>query len=422
MAAPRAFRRCALASAALALALWPAVAFAQSSGDADELRSLRAAIVEQQRRLDEQQRALDEQRAQIEALIRAQQPANVAPADLGAMRAGAAAATDADAPILVAQNTDPAAPSPPPPSAVSQTERAALPENARVLTPPGHFSIEPSFEYVNGSSNRLVFRGVEVVVGLQIGVIEASEVDRDTIVLAATGRYGLTDRLELEVRAPYIYRHDRVLTLAQRDEQMTRDLNLEGVHWGDIEGALRYQINTGSNGGPIYLGNLRIKSNTGSSPFEIARDEFGVLTKLPTGSGFWAIEPSITALLPSDPVVLYGALSYLWHIEDDVDRMVGDVFIGDVDPGDSIGMSLGFGFALNPRFSFSLGYKHNYIYPTETEFGPTTQRSEPLQVGSMLMGMSYRLNDRSTATAGFEFGATEDAPDLRMIFRLPYVF
>lgn len=60
-------------------------------------------------------------------------------------------------------------------------------------------------------------------------------------------------------------------------------------------------------------------------------------------------------MYPSDPVVLYGTLSHLIHFEDDVDRVIGDVLIGSVDPGDSLGASAGFGFAQNSRFSFLLG-------------------------------------------------------------------
>jgi hypothetical protein len=416
--------RCVWKGCALALVLMsPAFvtpAFAEEPSN-EELLRLREALARQQEQIDAQQRALNEQRALIDRLLREQDEA-VPASDLGDMRAADAAA----APALILLAQDSAAETgqvgePPPESDPVLPERAAMPENASVLTPRGRFSFEPSFEYVNSSANRLVFRGVEIVVGLQIGVIEASDVDRDTLVGAATLRYGLVDRLELELRAPYLYRHDRVLTLAQSDEQIIREIDIEGSDIGDIEAALRYQFNSGRGGGPIYIGNLRYKSTSGTSPFEIARDEFGVLEELPTGSGFWGLEPSLTVLMPSDPVVIYGTLSYFYHAPDDVDRVIGDVLIREVDPGDSIGASLGFGFALNDRFSFSLGYKHNYIYETTTEFADTTQTSEPLQVGAFLLGMSYRLNDRSTASMNFEFGATADAPNARMVFRLPFV-
>ena len=38
------------------------------------------------------------------------------------------------------------------------------------------------------------------------------------------------------------------------------------------------------------------------------------------------------------------------------------------------------------------------------------------------MGLSYRLTERLTLTNSFEFGVTSDAPDMRVVFRLPYRF
>ncbi|MCY1380739.1 hypothetical protein D9M69_685860 [compost metagenome] len=85
-------------------------------------------------------------------------------------------------------------------------------------------------------------------------------------------------------------------------------------------------------------------------------------------------------------------------------------------------MSIGFGFSLNPRFSFSLGYKHNYIRPTSSELNDITEKSDELQVGALQCGMSYLLSDRYSLNGKFEFGVTEDAPDMRFILRLPIIF
>jgi hypothetical protein len=105
----------------------------------------------------------------------------------------------------------------------------------------------------------------------------------------------------------------------------------------------------------------------------------------------------------------------------DVDRQVGDVFIGRVNPGDAITANIGFGFALNPRFSYSLGYRHNYILQTHSEIGGTNQDSARLQVGQLNLGMSYRLTPKHVINLGFEFGVTEDAPDVSITLRSPIV-
>jgi hypothetical protein len=298
----------------------------------------------------------------------------------------------------------------------------ALPEGSTALSGRGKLTLESSIEYSRSSNNRLVFRGVEIVTGIQIGVIEASDTARDTISSSVAARYALTDRLEIEGRVPYIYRSDRVTTLAQNDEQQTETFELSGSNVGDAEISARYQLNRGQNGMPMFVAGARVKSNTGRGPFDLDRDEAGISTELATGSGFWGVQGSLSVLYPSDPVVLYGNLSYLHNIARDVDKDLGEVHVGEVDPGDSIGAGFGFGFSLNPRFSYSLGYSHSYVMETTTELNDTTQRSTALQVGSLQLGMSFRVNEDLTVSTGVDVGVTEDAPDVRISLRTPLRF
>ena len=209
-----------------------------------------------------------------------------------------------------------------------------------VLTPGGTLIVEPTLEYTRSSANRLVFRGVEIVPGVQLGVIDANDADRDSIVGTLTARYGLGDRFEIEGRIPYVYRHDRVTTLAQRDESITRTTKLEANDIGDIEVSARYQLTRGLPGDPIFVANARVKPPTGKSPYDVEYDEFGVATSLATGSGFWAAEVGVTMLYPTDPAVIFGGISYLYHIPRDINKVIGEVMVGRVDPGDSIGANI----------------------------------------------------------------------------------
>ncbi|HEY2358222.1 MAG TPA: transporter [Phenylobacterium sp.] len=303
---------------------------------------------------------------------------------------------------------------------------AAIPPEIGVLTPKGHLVIDPSIEYDRFSTNRLVFRGVEIVPGIQLGVIEASDAAQDTGVATLAARYGVTSRLEIEARVPYIWRSARITSLAQRDQTISRTSNLYGADIGDVEFDARYQLNSGADGRPIFVATSRLKPPTGTGPYDVNYDDNGIATSLATGSGFWGLEGGMTALYLTDPAIIYGSLTYLHNFSRDINKTIGSgdsaVHVGNVEPGDSIGMSVGFGLALNPRFSFSLGYAHNYIFRTTSEFGQTTQRSLALNVGRLLMGWSYVLNDHLTLNNSFEFGVTSDAPDVRIIFRVPYRF
>jgi hypothetical protein len=443
---------CAIAACAL---IWSGDARAQNASPGDLQRVLELInqqeerLNAQERQLQEQQRQLSEQRALIERQRREIAAlGGVSDADLGEIRgagapyAGLSYTPLADEPVSVnrrargftlaqaeggdapqtaaaeAAPTQPVGEAPPEETQVSTVE--ALPEGQNALLGAGRLVIEPSIEYSRSSANRLVFRGVEIVTGIQIGLIEANDTARDTVASSLAIRYALTDRLEIEGRVPYIYRSDRVTTLSQNNNTVTQTFDLEGADLGDVEVSARYQLNRGRNGAPIFVAGARVKSDTGKGPFDVERDAAGVSTELATGSGFWGVQGSLSMLYPTDPAVLYGNVSYLYNIERDIDETFGTVTVGNVDPGDSIGFGFGFGFAINPRFSYSLGYSHSYVLETETELNGTTQRSTELQVGTLQLGASFRASERTTLAIGVDVGVTEHAPDVRISLRTPF--
>lgn len=421
----RSERRVRLMSGAALLVLIglgsPAAAQDQDPDLAARVARLEAMVAAQQQKIEEQEAQLAQRPApetQVEDRWRLQSEAELAEA----VARGAAPSLEEE-PVPAPRQVGPQAPAAAPPQL--QDRRALLgtiPEGMAVLSRQGRASFDFSAEYTRSTANRLVFRGIEIVPGIQIGVIEANEADRDTIAANLSARYGLTSRLEIETRIPYVRRSDTITTVQQRDEAVTRTIDLDGEGLGDVEAAIRYQINGGERGRPIWIAALRVKSDTGEGPFDIDRDEFGVATRLATGSGFWGVEPSVSMLFASDPAVIFANLGYFAHLPRDVDMVEGDILVGEVDPGDSIGAAIGFGFALNPNFSYSLGYRHNYIFPTSSELNDTVEKSDELQVGVLLFGLSYRFNDRFSLNGNFEFGVTGDAPDMRFILRMPLNF
>ncbi len=389
---------------------------------ASALQEIRAELAAQRKLIEDQSRVIAAQREEIAALrgqasddtVLAEERGGSAPAAMIAAANAAqvgAAAPDQTVGVAPSEQQD------------LTPKVTSVPEGQGVLTPRGSTVLESSLQYSRASNNRLVFRGVELIPGLQLGLIEASDVDSDTYVGTLAVRHGLTNRLEIEARMPVLARLDRIRVTQLRSQGIVREINLDAYDLGDAEITLRYQLNSAKGPEePIYVANLRVKSTTGKSPFAIGYDAFGVAEGLATGSGFWGVQAGGSFLLPSDPAVIYGGLSYLWHIPRRINRTIGGAFVGRVDPGDAITANLGFGFALNPRFSFSLGYNHSYIFSTKTEIGGTNQRSKGLQVGTLALGTSYRLSERQSVNLGFEFGVTSDAPDMSVTLRLPLRF
>lgn len=396
-----------------------------------EIRRLNDVVDLQRQQIEQQRQALVQQQQRLEALERAFlgsastqrarfTPAVTAPAYPAERRAIDAAATQ----TAQAGTEQPVGEAPSAEEVMREIEDiAGLREAGGVLTMPGTLVFEPSIEYEQTGTNRFFFNGVQIAETVLVGNIEVTDADRDSVTAVAAFRTGVTDRSEIEVRVPYVYRDDIVTQQqigAPAGSATTAKLSNSNI--GDVEISARYQLNDGSGGLPIFIGNLRVKTPTGEGPFDISRDTNGIETELSTGSGFWAVEPGVTWIFPSDPAVFYGNLSYLWNIEEDVDENIGGTQFDNVDPGDVLGLSFGMGFALNERTSFSIGYQHHFIFSTVQETSAGRLKSEEFDVGTLNFGYSYALTEDTSLNLSFQTGVTEDAPDIRMVLRVPMSF
>lgn len=312
-------------------------------------------------------------------------------------------------------------------------QMAQIFEQPGVLTPAGHFSFETGMQYSYSSSNRVSLVGYTIIPAITIGLIDVREVRRNTFTANVTGRWGVTNRMELEAKVPYVYRSDDQLTRplnlgAGRDELF----NSTGQGIGDVEATARYQFNDTTVDKPVYIGSLRFKSRTGKDPFEVLTDTTQapelitnrVETELPTGSGFYTLQPGLTVLYPTDPAVFFGGLNYQYNMKRSgvtMNTTQGEVNLGEVDPGDVIGFNFGMGLALNERSSFSLGYDGASMGKTKIN-GQDAINTSRIQLGTLLLGYSQRLTNATSLGLTVGVGVTRDTPDVTLGLRLPVSF
>lgn len=324
------------------------------------------------------------------------------------------------------------------PAAQARTaEVAPIFEQPGVLTPRGKYVFEPAIQYGYSSSSRVALVGYTVIPALLIGLIDVREVKRNTTTASVTLRRGITNRFEVEAKLPYVYRSDATVSREVfTGTAVERAFQTSGKDLGDIELAARYQLNDGGVDKPFFIGGLRFKSRTGKDPFEVITDcstrcigenvtGSGLPLELPTGSGFYSLQPSLTWLFPSDPAVFFGSFSYLHNFKrDNVERTVlGGVKepLGEVAPGGVFGFNFGMGLALNDKASFSLGYDHNSVGRTKQR-GRAVPGSVRMQLGTLLVGYSYRLTDKKTLSVAVGAGVTRDTPDVTLMVRVPMSF
>ncbi|TFW19238.1 acetate kinase [Massilia arenosa] len=313
-------------------------------------------------------------------------------------------------------------------------EVAALFEQPGVLTPRGKTVFEPSLQYSYSSSNRVALVGYTIIPALLIGLLDVREVKRNTTTATATFRHGVTNRFEVELRVPYVYRSDATVSREIFTGTATeRVFNTSGRAIGDVEVAARYQVNAGNIERPYYVAGLRFKSHTGRDPFTVITDcvtrcvgenvtGTGLPLTLPTGSGFYSLQPNLTVLFASDPAVFFGGVSYLYNFKrSGVSRTVlggTKEWLGELAPGGVLGFNVGLGLALNDKAALSIGYDHNSVGRMRQN-GVVVPGSVRTQLGTLLIGYSYRLSDRRSLNFTVGAGLTRDTPDVSLNLRVP---
>ena len=386
----------------------------QLSEQARQIETLKQSVADQDARQREMQRALVQEPQPVAAQA-AQAPAAVSPPDTSQrpVRVGIAPGQE-DRPPTV----------------------APLFDQPGILTPQGKYVLEPSVQYSYSSSNRVALVGYTIIPALLIGLVDVREVKRSTFTGALTTRYGLTNRLELEARLPYVYRSDSTISREFLNGSASeRVFSTSGRALGDIELGARYQLNEGGANKPYLIGSLRFKTRTGKDPFDVVTDcvtrcvgnttGTGLPLDLPTGSGFYSLQPGLTWLFPSDPAVFFGGVSYTYNFKrNGVSRLVlnGErEFIGNVEPGGIFGINFGMGLALNDKSSFSMGVDLNSVGRTRQN-GVALAASVRTQLASLLLGYSYRYSDKTAFSVTVGAGLTRDTPDLTINLRIPMSF
>lgn len=431
---------------AAGLVLVPTGARADDISDAQykHLLDFQQQLKQQQEKLDKQQQQLDaeikaiedqrtalqKQQQQINALREAVVTPPAKPTRATLFGSSGSVSTVAD--TKMAQQSAPSTTSGQAPNAgPAQPERPeinneAIASQGGVLTPRGVFSFEPTYQYQYASNNQILINGLTIVPGITIGSSSVRQLVDHMQTFQLGGRLGVTDKIEVEAEVPYIRRADTTTVQPLSTSGAVTSLNAKGNDIGDVQFGAHYQINNGSEGWPYFVANLLVKSDTGKSPFAVPVDfNTGIPTQLPTGTGFWAIQPSVTAIYPSDPVVFFANLRYIYNVganvtlQPSVNTNATPTQVK-IKPGDGLGGSVGMGFGINDKASFSLAYEHVYFLSTQQNGGSIPGSS--FDIGNFDLGFAYQVTPRIGVNLGLAIGITKASPDTALTLRVPIKF
>jgi hypothetical protein len=362
--------------------------------------------------------------------------------EVGPTSAPAAAAQATPEPSAAASAAPPATSESAPISGPSAAQRQArqvveaaptLSNVGGVLTPKGEIVIDPSIEYDYWSQNQLGVNGFQIIPGITFGNVFVTRFDQNIATAAVTIRGGVTDRLELNAKIPYVYdvgSTTSLVPLGTSTQLLSVGANGRGL--GDIQFGASYQFNSGESGGPIFIGNFLFKTATGTSPFQVPiitlndpNGQFlaGTPKQLATGTGFYSLTPSMTVLLPTAPGVLFANLQFqhnLARTQPLQDSAGGPATPVNLQPGESPAITFGIGFALNDQAALTLSYQQTYVLTAYSDGQPIA--GSAYSYGTFDFGLGYQISQSTRLNLSVGIGTGPNTPAAKVLLEVPFKF
>ncbi len=236
-------------------------------------------------------------------------------------------------------------------------------------------------------------------------------------------RYGIVDDLEFDLTVPYGYfeqnNDNQPFNTKPKPECTTGQVSSEiaqctepgspseviktspvshenAVGVGDVSGTLSYNVMSESGNIPTVTLSLSGQAPTGNYNRGL-------------GAGFWSVGGSMSLVKTIDPVVFFGSFGYAAAFEE-----------RGVDPSDTISYSLGAGYSMNDRVSFSTSLSGSIT--GRTEENGIKRPGSSMDAHSLSFSSTIQLSKRLSIEPYVGFGLTEDASDFSVGVRFPYRF
>jgi len=298
------------------------------------------------------------------------------------------------------------------------------------------FTLETGLSYSHSDRRELILNGFLALDAIFLGNIKLDRVKSDIVQFDVTGRYGVTDRLQFDFNAPFLYRKSTFQSGGVGGSASAlgeHDVTQSSL--GDVSAGAFYRLFKENPTSPDVVWNVRLKAPTGKDPFGIKivtpdpnNNNLTTPNDLPTGNGVWTLSTGFTFVKTIDPAILFANVGYSHNFIEkfnDISSVQGTVTPGRVDLGDSVQLGGGMAFALNERMSLSMSYAHRFAQKSRIKQEGQSWQSvvgSDSSSGSLNFGVTYAMSDKLSMVSNVGLGVTPDAPDVTVGVKFPYNF
>ncbi|MBV1932521.1 MAG: transporter [Porticoccaceae bacterium] len=298
------------------------------------------------------------------------------------------------------------------------------------------FSLEVGFEMSHFDQNQLILNGFLALDAIFLGDLSVDEIEGDIFRTTLLGRWGVTDRMQLSLAIPWVYRETTTRSRGvDLSSIIVSEKSVDDSDIGDISLGLSYQLFAETYTRPDIVLNFGVTAPTGRDPYGIDFIEDPTNTNLvfpsalPTGSGLWQASAGVSFLKSTDPAILFASFNYIHYFE----KSFGDIGAdpdaapspGDVQLGDAFQIAAGIAFAINERTSYSMSFTQRWTDEAEiTQPGVGSQEiiGSDGATGTFDIGVTYALTDRLSMVTNLGMGLTNETSDYRFSLKFPYRF
>ncbi len=318
----------------------------------------------------------------------------------------------------------------------SQSVEALLTEEHALFN--RNLILEAGVTYSHSDRKQLVLSGFLALDAIFLGNIALEGVETDIFRYDLSARYGLTDRMNLNLNVPFVQRTTNYQkggaggsAAIVGEESVTRDATL-----GDVSLGMNYQLLKEGQNNPDVVWNLSVTAPTGEHPYGVSTVEYptsedGVVlevpAELPTGSGVRAVTTGFSFVRTLDPAIIFANIAYNYTRRenfDDIRIQAGDQ-PGEVDLGNTWQYGVGIAFAFNDKLSMNMSYSQAITSVSKTrDEGGAWQDIIGSEANSATLGIgvTYAMTRHLSMISSVGSGLTDDAPDLTFSLKFPYMF
>lgn len=298
------------------------------------------------------------------------------------------------------------------------------------------FTLETGVSYSHSDRRQLTLNGFLALDAIFLGNIDLDRIKSDIVQLDVTGRYGVTDRLQFDFNAPFLYRSSTYESGGVGGSAgALSDHTVTNSDVGDVSAGAYYRLFPETPTRPDIVFNVRVKAPTGKEPYGIKfrnvknNTNLSAPDDLPTGNGLWSLSTGLTFVKTVDPAILFANIGYAHNFTRKFSDISGDPntppVSGEIDLGDTYQLGGGVAFALNDRMSLSTSYAHRFglksrIKPQGHDWANIV--GSEASAGSLNFGVTYAMSDKLSMVANVGVGVTPDAPDVTVGIKFPYNF